>query len=217
MACEICHTRKEKRFCPAVHGRICSICCGEQREVTLDCPSDCIYLQQARRTERPRSIEEIDRKALFPEVDIPEKFVYDREPLLGGLGFALARAARADRSIRDQDVIAALTSLAKSLQTAVNSGLVYEERTANLVQQAITQQLRAALEEYRKLEAQHLGTAALRDSDALRAIVFLLRTAYLRTNGRPKSRAFLDFLFGQSPESKSIIASPSESSRIVVP
>ena len=27
----------------------------EQREVTLDCPSDCAYLQQARDHEKPRS------------------------------------------------------------------------------------------------------------------------------------------------------------------
>ena len=48
LSCAICEIRKEKRFCPAVHGRICPQCCGEQREVTLDCPSDCPYLQQAR-------------------------------------------------------------------------------------------------------------------------------------------------------------------------
>ena len=52
MTCAICETRKEKRFCPAVHGRICPQCCGEQREVTLDCPSDCPYLQQAREHEK---------------------------------------------------------------------------------------------------------------------------------------------------------------------
>ena len=38
MSCAICEKRKEKRFCPAIHGRICPQCCGEQREVTLDCP-----------------------------------------------------------------------------------------------------------------------------------------------------------------------------------
>src|SRR5437879_2103381 len=60
LSCAICEIRKEKRFCPAVHGRICPQCCGEQREVTLDCPSDCPYLQQAREHEKPRSADEID-------------------------------------------------------------------------------------------------------------------------------------------------------------
>ena len=65
MSCAICEKRKEKRFCPAVHGRICPQCCGEQREVTLDCPSSCVYLQQARQHERPRLLQDLEQgKAL---------------------------------------------------------------------------------------------------------------------------------------------------------
>src|SRR5258708_17298031 len=76
LSCAICEKRKEKRFCPAVHGRICSQCCGEQREVTLDCPGDCPYLQQAREHEKPRDGSALDRAALFPEVEIGEQFLY---------------------------------------------------------------------------------------------------------------------------------------------
>ena len=60
MSCAICEKRKEKRFCPAIHGRICPQCCGEQREVTLDCPSDCVYLLQAREHEKPRSMADLN-------------------------------------------------------------------------------------------------------------------------------------------------------------
>jgi hypothetical protein len=39
-----------------------------------------------------------------------------------------------------------------------------------------------------------------------------------RTSGRPKSRAFVDFLFAQFPEKQSAIATPEEAgSRIIVP
>jgi hypothetical protein len=39
-----------------------------------------------------------------------------------------------------------------------------------------------------------------------------------RTSGRSKSRAFIDFLLAQFPESKSAIAAPEEvGSRIVMP
>ena len=61
VSCPICEIRKEKRFCPAVHGRICAQCCGEQREVTLDCPSDCPYLRQAREHEKPRAAGDLQR------------------------------------------------------------------------------------------------------------------------------------------------------------
>ncbi len=218
LTCVICETRKEKRFCPAVHGRICPVCCGEQREVTLDCPSDCIYLQQARRSEGPRSIADVPREELFPNVEIPDQFLYDREPLFAGLSYAVAQAARADRSITDRDAIAALTAMAKSYETLVNSGLVYETPTASISQHAIAGEMTKLVEQYRKTEEKHLGHSTLRDSEVLKAVVFILRIALTRTSGRPKSRAFLDFLYEQFPEKQSVIAGPEESEgRIIIP
>lgn len=218
MACSICEKRKEKRFCFAVHGRICPQCCGEQREVTLDCPSDCVYLQQARLHEKPRSLEDLDQAALLPQVEIPEQFLYEHEHLILGLSFALAKSARADRRIKDSDLIAALESMAKSFETLVNSGLHYQTPVASLAQQAIAGEVQKMLKEYREAEEKHLGYTRLRDSDVLRALVFLLRMAYSHTSGRPKSRAFVDFVFAQFPEGPSAIAAPDEpGSRIVVP
>jgi hypothetical protein len=224
LSCAICEERKEKRFCPAVHGKICPQCCGEQREVTLDCPSGCPYLQQAREhakehNERPG---ERDREALFPEVEITEQFLYEREELILGLSFALAKSARADRSLTDRDLIAAVSSLAKSYQTLVNSSLIYEPQTANVAHQSIVRDIAREVEtmvrEFREAERQHIGHTRLRDSDVLKALVFLLRMGLGRTSGRPKSRAFVDFLFAQFPEKRSAIAGPEEAgSRIVIP
>ena len=218
MACAICDVRKEKRFCPAVHGRICPQCCGEQREVTLDCPSECPYLQQAREHEKARSMNELDREALFPRVEIGEQFLYDHEHLILGLSFALAKSGRANRTLADRDLIAALSSLAKSYETLVNSSLIYEQPTANVAHQAIAAEVATMVKEYREAEQKHLGYSRLRDSDVLKALVFLLRMGLGRTSGRPKSRAFVDFLFAQFPEKQSAIASPEEAgSRIIVP
>src|ERR1051326_7853852 len=116
LSCVICEIRKEKRFCPAVHGRICPQCCGEQREVTLDCPSDCVYLQQAREHEKPRPTSDLDRASLFLQVEVSEQFMYEKEHLLMGVTYALAKTARADRSLHDQDLIAALAMLASSYE-----------------------------------------------------------------------------------------------------
>src|ERR1700726_3241245 len=95
VSCAICEKRKEKRFCPAVHGRICPQCCGEQREVTLDCPSECVYLQQAREHEKARPWADVDPSALFPRVEIGERFLYEHEHLIVGLSYVLAKRARA--------------------------------------------------------------------------------------------------------------------------
>ena len=218
MSCAICGKRKEKRFCPAVHGRICPQCCGEQREVTLDCPSDCVYLQQAREHEKPRPLQDLDQAALFPQVEIGDQFLYEHEHLIVGLTYALAKSARADRTINDTDLLAALSSTAKTLETLVNSGLHYEAAIASTSRQAIVAELQKMLKEYREAEEKNLGYSRLRDSDVLKALVFLLRMGFTHTSGRPKSRAFLDFVFSQFPEKASAIAAPQEAgSRIIVP
>src|SRR6266853_456892 len=217
LSCAICEIRKEKRFCPAVHGRICPQCCGEQREVTLDCPSDCPYLQQAREHEKPRSADEIDPAALFLQVEVPDQYLYEREHLLMGLTYALAKAAHSDRSLNDRDLIAALSALCASYQRLVNSGLHYEQPLTSASQQRVAAEVENMLKEYREAEQKHLGSSSVRDSDALKALAFLVRLAYGRTSGRPKSRAFVDFLLAQFPEKPAVEATQETGNRIIVP
>jgi hypothetical protein len=219
LSCAICEVRKEKRFCPAVHGRICPQCCGEQREVTLDCPSDCPYLQQAREHEKPRSAAEFDAASLFLQIEVSEQFTYEREHLLMGLSYALAKAATADRTLHDRDLIAALTAMCTSYERLANSGLHYEQPLSNTAQHAVAAQVETMVKEFREAEEKHLGYSNLREPDVLKALVFLLRLAHGRTTGRPKSRAFIDFLHAQFPEKKdSAVVTPQEAgSRIIVP
>ncbi len=82
----------------------------------------------------------------------------------------------------------------------------------------IAREVETMVREFRAAEEQHLGHTRLRDSDVLKALVFLLRMGLARTSGRPKSRAFVDFLFAQFPEKQSLISGPDETaSRIVIP
>ncbi len=218
MSCAICEKRKEKRFCPAIHGRICPQCCGEQREVTLDCPSECVYLQQAREHEKPRSMRDLNPSDLFVQVDVEDQFLYRHEHLIMGLTFALSKSVRADRRLMDTDIIAALASMAKTWETLVNSGLHYENPIAGADQQAVAAEVQKMIEEYRAAEQQHVGYVQLRDSDVLRALVFMVRMAHGRTSGRPKSRAFVDFLLSQFPEKSFALAAPEEAgSRLITP
>jgi hypothetical protein len=218
LSCAICEIRKEKRFCPAVHGRICPQCCGEQREVTLDCPSECPYLQQARAHEKPRPADQIDPSALFLQVEVPDQFIYEREHLLMGLTYALFKAVQSDHSLNDRDLIGALSALSMSYQRLVDSGLHYEQPLTSASQQRVAAEVENMLKEYREAEQKHRGYYSLRDSEVLKSLVFLVRLAYGRTSGRPKSRAFVEFLFAQFPEKQSgVIAPPEAESRIIVP
>ena len=200
-----------------MHGRICPQCCGEQREVTLDCPSDCPYLLQAREHEKPRPADEVNPADLFLQVELTDQFIYESEHLIMGLSFALAKSAHANRMLNDRDLIAALTSLAKSYETLVNSGLVYETPTTNVAHQAVAAEVQNMVKEYREAEQKHTGVTRLRDSEVLRALVFLVRMAHGRTSGRPRSRAFIDFLFSQFPEKTGVVAPEEVGSRIITP
>jgi len=227
LSCAICEIRKEKRFCPAVHGKICPQCCGEQREITLDCPSDCTYLQQARQQAEEHAAQDRadwrGHEVLYAEIDIPkiaipEQFLYEREELILGLSFALAKSARADRALFDRDLIIALSSLAKSYASLVNSNIIYEQPTANVAHQSVAREVETMVREFRAAEQQHTGQTRLLDSDVLKALAFLLRMGLARTSGRPKSRAFIDFLFAQFPEKQSALAGAEDAgSRIVIP
>jgi len=78
VSCPICEKRKSARFCPAKGEKICAVCCGTEREVTIDCPSDCSYLVAAHRyeDEHRRSL-----PANTPLLDekIPQDIVYTAE------------------------------------------------------------------------------------------------------------------------------------------
>jgi hypothetical protein len=193
LSCPICKLRKEKRFCLALHGRICAPCCGEQREITLDCPSACPYLQQAREHPKPRHWGDHPPEELFPAIGIREGFLEPHKLLLTAMTETLADNVR---GLTDRELIGALANLAHSYQTLVSSGLVYQEALPNPAQQTVVAELQQLFQELREQQERDLGYRTLKDRDVLEALVFLLRVAYLYTSGRPLARGFVDSLRG---------------------
>jgi hypothetical protein len=190
--CLLCETRKEKRFCPALHGRICAACCGTHRELILDCPSDCPYLKQAREYDRFRP-QLLEDERWFAHVRVEEDFLDLHPVLLEDLVDRITQSAVENSSLRDRDVIDALTALVRSFETRANSGLHYEPTRPSLAEQALIQELREVIGDYEE-EGREMGGPHLDDRDALKALVFVLRLALDRSSGRPLSRGFLDFL-----------------------
>jgi hypothetical protein len=108
--------------------------------------------------------------------------------------------------------------MARSQQTFIASGLVYEEALPNPAQQVVISTLRQVLEEFRELEKKHLGYARLKDGDVFYALVFALRLAHVHTSGRPLSRAFIDFLQERFPPAGNPVHGTEErGSRIIIP
>lgn len=195
MICPICRKRKAKRFCPARAETICSQCCGTEREVTIDCPSDCSHLVESRHYDFERK--EIDwSKAPFPDVRFRRSVAGENANLIDALAYQICLYARDNRPLVDSDVQAAVQSLAESYRT-LSSGLYYENPPEYRYQRELYQGLKDAIENYKKTEAQRLGLTSLRTSDIRDALVFLAQLCFAHSNGRPKGRAFLDLLRSQ--------------------
>jgi hypothetical protein len=193
MACAICETRRPRRFCPGVRGDICSICCGTEREVTVDCPLDCEYLQEARRHDKPVETD----PSTWPNQDIQvsEQFLADHEELLMAVGRIIAVAAFEASNTIDFDVREALESLIRTYRT-LESGVYYETLPPNPMAANLHRAVQEGTAEFRRAEQQRIGISHTRDADVLRVLVFLQRIELDRNNGRRRGRAFLDGLRG---------------------
>lgn len=212
MSCPICEKRKAARFCPAKGEKICAVCCGTEREITIDCPPDCSYLVAAHRyeSEHPRSL-----PADTPLLDekIPQDIVHTHQQLMAALAFSIAKFCAAQPAAVDTDVLAALQALAQTHKT-LTSGIIYEKPPEAPLPRELYAALTAFLAEVRKQQAEHSTSASLKDSEIFYLLVFLYRMGLLRTNGRPRSRRFIEFLRGQFPQAPEL---KREESRIIVP
>jgi hypothetical protein len=201
-------------FCPAVHGDICSICCGTGREVTLDCPLDCEVLREARRHEKALPANP-DR---FPNQDIrvTERFLRDNESLVVFAGRALLDASLRTAGAIDFDVREALEALLRTYRT-LGSGLIYETRPDNPVAARICSLIQEGVAQFRENETKQLGMTRTRDSDVMGVFAFLQRLEIDRNNGRKRGRAYIDFLRGQFPNAESAPGVATAASPLILP
>ncbi|MFI5093688.1 MAG: hypothetical protein WCE50_11815 [Candidatus Acidiferrum sp.] len=218
MSCPICEKRKSGRFCPAKGEKICAVCCGTEREISIDCPSDCTYLIAAHRYEdqHQRSLPE-DTPLL--DAKVSQDVIYSHQDVLSGLAFTAAKFSAAHPATTDADVLAALQALAETYKT-LGSGILYEKPPASPLPRELYAELAQFLNESKQQSAERprpsplASTTPVKDSEVFSLLVFLYRMGLLRTNGRPRARRYLEFLRGQFPAAPEL---KREESRIIVP
>jgi len=176
-----------------VQGNICSICCGTEREQSVDCPLECTYLQEAHEHERPPELD----PSTIPNQDIAvtEEFLHSNEVLMAVLSIALFEGALKTPGATDWDVRDALDALVKTYRT-LQSGIFFETVPENKFAAAIAATVRDKLADLTKREIEARGSSSIRDATVLGVLAFLQRLEFSRNNGRKRSRAFLDFLRG---------------------
>ena len=211
VSCPICEKRKPNRFCPAKGEKICAVCCGIYREVTINCPVDCPHLIAAHRYEDEHQ-REIPADTPLLDVKVPSDLIHTHQQLMGALAFSVAKFCTAHPETTDSDVIAALLALAETHKT-LTTGIYYETQPTGLTSREIYATVSAFLSEL-KQQVQQAGRPGPKDSDVFHLLIFLYRMGLLRTNGRSRSRRYVEFLRGQFPQAQDV---KREESRIIVP
>lgn len=196
MACALCEMRRPRRYCPGVRGEICTMCCGTEREMTVDCPPDCEFLLEARKHDKPVPLDAV----AIPNQDIhvTEEFVTENEELLLHLAEALVEAAETSPQVVDFDAREALEAAIRTYRTR-ESGLYYESLPANPLAAGLVRALLDGAEEFRREETERLGMSRTRDATVLGVLVFLQHFELDRNNGRRRGRAFLHALLWLYP------------------
>jgi hypothetical protein len=211
--CPICNKRRAERYCPAKGEKICAIDCGTGREVSIDCPVDCSHLLASHRWEQEHPKPLVESEIPFPDVSFPAELIRTRQAAMSGIGYTVAAYAREQRSLTDSEVLAAAHALAETYRTLL-SGIYYEKLPDNPVAAGLYAALAKFIDEEKKREAEHPEFPPLKDSEIFHLLVFFERFGRLRSNGRPRTRAFLEFLRGQFPPE---MGAAKEEPRIIIP
>jgi hypothetical protein len=213
MTCPICEKRPPKRFCPAKGEKICAVCCGRKREVTIDCPQDCSYLVMAHRYEAEHR-EPLSREQLpYPKIEFHAEFIYERWPVLAGIAATILNFQAQNKDLNDAAVLSAVEAVAETYRT-LGTGIYYERPPDLPVAHALYGVLAEFLQRLRKQGAERAGFPVLKESEILNLLVFLLRVGKQETNRRPRSRAFLGFLRLRFPVPAAV---SQDGPRIIVP
>jgi len=180
--------------------------------VSVDCPLDCEFLQEAHKHERVAGVEPAD----FPHQDIHinERFLRENEWALTFLARSLLDLSLRTPGVIDFDVREALDALARTYRT-LQSGIYYESRPTNPIAAGIYAGMQESVERYRQMEREQAGMTKTGDAALLGIFVFLQRLELDRNNNRKRGRAFIDFLRGQFAPAEAPAPSPSPSPLIV--
>ena len=198
MSCPICGKRPPKRYCPAKGEKICAVCCGREREVTIDCPVDCPHLLAAHRYEKEHRKPIPPEQFPYPDVEFSVHFVQEHWHIVAGFAATILGFQLQNKELNDSDSLGALEALAETFRT-LGTGIYYEKPPAAPLPRALYGHLATFIQDFKKQDAGRAGFSTVKDSEIFHLLIFLLRVGKQESNGRPRTRTFLGFLRTQFP------------------
>jgi len=208
--CPLCSERPAKRFCPAKNVRICPVCCGSRREVDIDCPSSCHFLQAGRAYENDQRVPEPQLAEAVQHLD--KGFIYRHTPILNTVCQSIHHERIESPWLVDTDAIEVLKNLAATMKT-LSSGIYYESLPESGIRGSLYRRLKGLFDEFMKPDTHGRLEETLKVSEALDILNFLTITATVNSNSRPRSRQYLDTLAEMAGEA----AEQPQRSSLIVP
>lgn len=148
MKCVSCGKRKAKRSCPALRGSICPVCCGEKRGVEIICPPDCVYFVDGQKHQQLKVMHQRLRKEGAVSY-VRRAELYNRNPeVFARIEKIFADAFRANRKLRNEDVVSALTLVKNTLDTE-KKGLIYQHQSENSYANELSTRILIALTDFK--------------------------------------------------------------------
>jgi len=206
--CPLCSERSGKRYCPAKGAQICAVCCGTKREVEIDCPSSCPYLQASRSYEAEKRTPDPQLAAKIQKYD--DNFLHRYSQVLDEVSRAVVEERLTSRWLVDNDVIEVYKSLSATMKT-LSSGIYYESLPEGPARISLFRRLKSLLDQL--MQPGGADRQALKVSEGLDVLDFLTFAAEVNSSVRPKSRRYLDWLSGMA----GVAPSAEQSSGLILP
>jgi hypothetical protein len=182
--------RPGKRYCPAKQVQICAVCCGMKREVEIDCPTSCTYLQASRSYEAEKRLPDPQLVAKVRKYN--GDFLDRYSAILDALSAAVVEERMSSPWLVDNDVIDVYRCLAATTRT-LSSGIYYESLPDGPIRVSLFRRLKAVLDQLMQPDPGG-ARSVLKVTEALDILDFLTLAAEAHSNVRPKSRQYLDWL-----------------------
>lgn len=210
--CISCDKRKAKRYCPALRASICPVCCGEKRGVEIRCPLDCVYFVEGQKHQQLKVMHQRLRKEGAVSY-VRRAELYNRNPgVFARIEKIFADAFRANRKLRNEDVVRAL-DLVKSTLDTEKKGLIYQHQSENSFANELSTRILIALTDFKDTPDVREGRVTI--DFALGVVDEFLKEArfYMENDSNPES--YLVHILRYHPEEE--VAAGRKSELIITP
>ena len=179
--CLTCGERKGNRFCPAVTGNICSLCCGSKRQKEIGCVPSCDFLNKGTEYQLDRDI----TRKVTSDLHAESEDVFSRDdvvPFVMSIERFFVDHFYPDRGVNDSHILQSMSRLYAFL-----SGTLPALEPQNSIQKLI----------FKEFAEVNRKTRQLPEALKMRAILRIIKSIRTSSGGVLGNRNYLEMIYSQ--------------------